>query len=84
MDIRFSGKYAANSQTFGINFEAIVDGKSLSCSVSTEALEDADPSLRNSGTEEQFVANRSVFESIARRKIVDGLLPVQIVSADLR
>lgn len=69
MKITFSGKYAINPQTFGINFEAIVDGESVVCSVSTEALQDIDPSNASGTAEQQFLANRSSFEAIAEKKI---------------
>ena len=85
MNITFSGKYAINPQTFGINFEATVNGKSVVCSASTEALQDIDPSHIQSQPEEQFLANQSSFEAIAEQKILTGATsPIVITSSDVR
>lgn len=85
MQISFSGKYAVNSETFGINFEAVVDGSSVVCMVSTEALQDIDPSSALCAVRDQFISNRSAFERIAEKKIRDGQpAPIAITSADVR
>ena len=85
MQVSFSGKHAINHETFGINFEAIVDGASIACMVSTEALQDIDPRYALGNAEDQFVANRSSFERIAERKIRAGdSSPITITSADVR
>lgn len=84
MNITFSGKYAINSQTFGINFEAVVNGKTVICSASTEALQDIDPSQAQNQPEEQFLANRSSFEAIAEQKIRAGAMsPIVITNSDI-
>jgi len=84
MNISFSGKYAVNPQTFGINFEATVDGKNVVCSVSTEALQDIDPSNAQNTAEQQFLANQSSFEAIAEQKIRAGATnTVAITSSDI-
>lgn len=85
MNISFSGKHAVNPQSFGINFEATVNGKSVVCSVSTEALQDIDPSNAQNTTEQQFLAHQSSFEAIAKEKILAGAASsVVITSADVR
>ena len=84
MQVSFSGKYAVNSETFGINFEAIVDGSSVVCMVSTEALQDIDPSNALSTAQDQFTSNRLAFERIAEKKIRDGQpAPIVITRADI-
>ncbi|TNJ36294.1 DUF1488 domain-containing protein [Chlorobaculum thiosulfatiphilum] len=84
MNITFSGKFAVNSQAFGINFEAVVNGNSVICSVSTDALQDIDPSNPYDTVEQQFRANQSSFEAIAEQKIRSGALsPVVITSCDV-
>lgn len=85
MNISFSGKYAVNPQTSGINFEATVDRQSVVCSVSTEALQDIDPSNAQNTAEQQFLANQSGFEAIAEEKILAGAAsPIVITSSDVR
>lgn len=85
MQVSFSGKYAISQETFGISFEAIVDGSSVACKVSIEALQDIDPTNAQSSTVDQFAANRTSFERIAERKIRAGEpRPISITSADVR
>ena len=85
MNITFSGKYTVNHQTFGINFEAIVDGLQVVCLVSTDALQDIDPSSAHNTVVQQFLANQSSFEAIAKMKIRAGSTrPVVITSSDVR
>lgn len=85
MNITFSGKHAINPQTFGINSEATVDGQSVICSVSIEALQDIDPSNAHNAAQQQFLANQSSFQSIAEQKIRAGATsPVAITSSDVR
>lgn len=85
MQVSFSGKYAVNSATFGINFEALVDGSIVICMVSPEALEDINPSHALSTAQDQFTSNRSTFECIAENKIRSGQpQPIMITSVDIR
>lgn len=84
MNIVFSGKYATNSQTFGINFEAVVDGQQFICVVSREALQDINPNNSDHQAEQQFISNRSAFERIAEMKIRAGeTSPITINSSDV-
>lgn len=84
MNITFSGNYAINPQTFGINFEATVNGQSVVCSVSTEALQDIDPNNAHNTAQQQFLANQSNFQAIAEQKIRAGTTsPVAITSSDV-
>ena len=84
MNITFSGKHGINPKTFGINFEATVDGKSFVCSVSTEALQDIDPSNAHNTPQQQFLANQVSFQAIAEKKIRAGeASPVVINSSDV-
>ena len=86
MNIEFSGKWAIDPDTFGVVFEAIVDGTSIRCRVSTEALQDIDPSNALSSPQEQFQANQLSFQEIAETLINDGRLSKNelfITSADL-
>ena len=85
MKITFSDKCAPNPQTNGINFEAIVNGQSVVCFVSTEALQDIDPNTAQYTALQQFLANRSTFETIAEQKIrSSNLRPVDITASDVR
>jgi hypothetical protein len=83
MTISFGSSCTVNG-AFGISFEATVDGSSVVCSISPEALQDIDPSNAQCSPEAQFMANRSTFEDIARRKILAGeQRPIRITSADV-
>jgi len=83
MTISFGSSYYKNG-AFGISFEATVDGSTVVCSVSSEALQDIDPSNTQCSPEAQFMANRSAVEGIARRKILAGeQRPIKITSADV-
>lgn len=85
MNILFSGKFASNPETFGINFEATVDGQRVVCCITLDALQDVDPSNSQATPEQQFLANRCSFEAIAKQKILSGDTgPVEITSADVR
>ena len=71
MNIEFTGAHAKN-ENFGINFQAKVDGESVSCVVSTEALQDINPSGHMDTAEQQYQDNQYQLESIARKKIQNG------------
>lgn len=86
MNVSFSGKSATDPETFGVSFEAIVDGVQVRCRVSTEALQDIDPSSATADAASQFTSNRSSFERIAENLIRAGRVKdgqVFINSADL-
>lgn len=86
MNISFTGKPATDPETFGITFEAIVDGVQVRCRVSTEALQDIDPLSATSDAASQFASNHSSFERIAEKLIHAGRVKdgqVFINSADL-
>ncbi|MCZ0928403.1 DUF1488 family protein [Vreelandella janggokensis] len=71
MNIEFTGAYAQN-ENFGINFQAKVDGQFISCVVTTEALQDINPSARMDEAEQQYLDNQSQLEAIAEEKIQSG------------
>ena len=84
MQIIFSGKYAKDTDTFGVNFEAKVNGEPFVCKISPAALDDIEPNNLEGELEQKFLFNRSEFEAIAKRKICDGAKsPVFINSADV-
>ena len=70
MSIYFSRKSALNHETFGITFEAIVDGNRVLCQINTEALQDIDPSNVMNEPMEQFKANEYLFREIAEALIL--------------
>lgn len=83
MTASFGSGYAVNG-TFGISFEAALDGATVVCSVSSEALQDIDPSQPQCNLETKFMANRAAIEDIALRKILAGEQPpIRITSADV-
>ena len=56
----------------GLNFQATVDGESVSCQISSEALQDIDSRLIGANPLVQFRNSESAFQSIARQKISNG------------
>jgi Protein of unknown function (DUF1488) len=87
MNIEFSGKSAQNPETFGISFEALVDGAKVICQVSTEALQDIDPSNAMNEPTVQFSANQYLFQEIAEALILEGKVQngqLFISSSDVR
>lgn len=72
MDISFSGKWAQDPDAFGVVFESTVDGSQVRCRVSTEALQDIDPTNATSDPQSQFSANQSLFQGIAESLIRAG------------
>jgi hypothetical protein len=72
MAVTFSGKWAKNSDTFGINFEAQKDADRIICVVSTDALQDIQPDNSTNSVEQQFLANQVEFQAIAEKLIRAG------------
>ena len=86
MDIEFPGP-AVPAQDGGISYRALVDGETVVCKFSMEALQDIDPSLTESPPIEQFEASMNRLLSIAEKKIREEKVEndiVQIFTADLR
>lgn len=85
MRITFSNKLVTNPNTFGIDFEAIVDGHTVVCTISAEALQDIDPNNTQTTIEQKFRSNQFAIEAIAERKIFTGYKsPIIITTADLK
>ena len=84
MEIKFTDTYTVNSETGGIDFQAIVDGQNIVCKVSQEALQDIYPENRNDDIRTQFVSNQSKLEKIAEIKLLDRNNNIFITSEDLR
>jgi hypothetical protein len=72
MAVTFSGKWALNPDTFGVNFEAHQNDARIMCLISQEALQDIQPSNATGTPQQQFQSNQMAFESIARRLIEAG------------
>ncbi|HIF5585129.1 DUF1488 family protein [Vibrio alginolyticus] len=71
MNIEFTGAYGPND-SFGISFQAKVDGEQVVCVVSTEALQDINPNARMDPIAKQYLDNKYQFEAIATEKIQNG------------
>jgi Protein of unknown function (DUF1488) len=71
MNIQFIPTYAIET-TNGISFPAELDGMRIACHISGEALQDMNPSRAADSPEDQFRANRYLFEEIAERLIRNG------------
>lgn len=78
MNIKFTG--VRTGTLSGINFQALVDGQSLACSVTFEALHDHFPA---GSPDDSFVLGKTLIERAAEAKIRAGVKPVVIYSADL-
>jgi len=72
MSITFPDGHATNAETFGINFPIDNDGERIICLVTTDALQDVNPSNAMDNTENQFNDNIGRFQSIAEEKILNG------------
>ena len=72
MTFTFSGRWAKNPHTFGINFEAHNDAERIVCFVSTEALKDVQPNNPADTVEAQFIGNQQQFQAIAKQLIQNG------------
>jgi hypothetical protein len=73
-------------ETTEINLPVMVDGNSIICIVTFEALEDINPETRTDETMQQYLSNESTLKSIAERKIRNGKVvsnKVVIYSADV-
>ena len=85
MDIKFPGP-AVPAEDGGISYRAKVDGQTVACHFSCEALQDVNPALSNAEAIEQFNASQGHLLSIAEKKIranqvVNGV--VRIFTADV-
>jgi hypothetical protein len=72
MKIEFSGKLAIDSETFGVSFQATVDGVDIRCRVDNSTLQDIDPPNRMNDALSQFQANQSAFQTLAEKLIRSG------------
>lgn len=71
MNIDFCGP-AVPAQDGGISYRVKVDGQTVACRVSEEALQDIDPSSYQQDPMSQFEAHRSRLLAIAEKKILKG------------
>lgn len=86
MKIEFIGP-AVSVPADGISFRAKVDGHTVACIFSLEALEDVNPATSLLCPEEQFKANRDALLAAAKRKIHACQIKnniVRIFTTDLR
>lgn len=83
MNVEFTGAFALDHDTFGIRFEALVDGKSCSCLITSDALQDLDPGMASQPAVQQFQTHHAIIEQLARKKIEAGAVPT-ITTADLK
>ena len=85
MTIEFPGP-AVPAEDGGISYRAIVDGKTVACKFSTEALQDVNPDLTMSNPADQFESSKARLLEIAERKISAGKIAdgvVHIFTRDL-
>lgn len=86
-DIEFTGQWARDPETFGVFFQATVNGQMVRCRVTTEALEDIDPSNIGAEPEDQFQQNQASLQAIAEQLIRGGRITngeLTITAADVR
>jgi len=72
MSIECPDIHATDPDTFGITFPIDLDGERIICLVTTDALQDINPSSATDTTENQFNDNKYSFQSIAEEKIKNG------------
>ena len=73
-------------ETTEINLPIMVNGQSIICIVTFEALEDINPETKTDEPMQQYLSNESQLKSIAERKIRNGQVTsnkVIIYSADV-
>lgn len=85
MNIEFPGP-AVPAEDGGISYRTLVDGETVACKFSTEALQDVNPDLTMSSSAVQFEPSQARLLEVAERKIragnlVDGV--VHIFTRDL-
>ncbi len=85
MNIEVPGP-AVPAEDGGISYRALVDGETVACKFSTEALQDVNPALTMSSSTVQFESSQARLLEVADRKIraghvVDGV--VHIFTRDL-
>lgn len=81
MNIYFTGQCSAIEH--GINFQAIVDGNSIQCYVSNEALQNISVAPKDTCALTLFIENRAAIESIAE-KMIRARVPAQILMKDVQ
>ena len=72
MKIEFVGP-AELAKDGGVTYNALVDGKTVVCHFSEEALQDLDPDNLHGNPLKQFEAHRLILLSAAESKITRGL-----------
>jgi len=72
MTIEFPDVHATDPDTFGITFPVDYNGERIICLVTTDALQDINPSNATDTSENQFNDNKYSFQSIADEKIQNG------------
>lgn len=85
MNIEFKGSPFLGDTT-EINFVATVDGKSITCIVTFEALEDINLDVKSDDGMLQYINNEAKIKAIAEKKIRNGQVSsnkVVIYSADV-
>lgn len=78
MDIEFIGP-VVNAPDGGVSYRVLVDGKTVACRVSMEALQDIDPGRRQNDPISQFNSHSSILLSIAEQKIRSGNIEDNVV-----
>jgi hypothetical protein len=69
MNIKFSGNHSIDGESGNIIFFAEVDGKTVPCIVSDQALQDLLPSNAKKKPDELFKLYKADLENIAEKKI---------------
>lgn len=77
MEIQFKGP--ATEVEEGVSYQAIVDGKPVTCLFSRGALEDVNPETADYSPMDQFAFNQERMEALAQEKILRGKIEGGIV-----
>jgi hypothetical protein len=78
MNIEFIGP-VVSAPDGGISYRVLVNGETVACRVSMEALQDIDPERRQDDPISQFNAHSSILLSIAEQKIRNGNIEDNVV-----
>lgn len=83
MDIQFTGRKIPTADG-GLMFEALVDGKSVICTISMDALKDHFGIVEDAATNSSpFDRGQAKIHAAAERLIRAGVTPVFVTSEDL-
>jgi len=83
MKIEYSCEYTANSELFFVVFNAVVDGNTVVCHITAEALQDINPPCGSKSLSELYEENRWTIHEVASSliemgRVINGHLHISV------